>query len=228
VLATRRRRDEEPTDLRSAGFRYGLVFGLTFVLLVFSIVTPDGAAGRTIGIGLELAALLVVIATSRERESVRRSRAIVVGLAGAALLVGIATGVFDKPVSFAAAALLAVAIPAGLVRGLVRLIQERGVTPQAIAGALAIYLSIGLLFAFAIAFVSAVASTPYFAQGDLGTGDRVYFSFTVLTTTGFGDYTPAHPAGHALAVVEMLTGQLYLVTVVGVMIGHFVGARARR
>jgi len=214
--------------MRSAGFRYGLVFGLTFVLLVFSIVTRDGAAGRTIAIGLELAALLVVVATSRERESVRRSRALVVGVAGVALLVGTATGAFDNSVAFAAAAVLALAIPLGLVRGLFKLIQDRGVTPQAIAGALAIYLNIGLLFAFAIAFVSAVSNTPYFAQPGVITGDRVYFSFTVLTTTGFGDYTPAHPAGHALAVVEMLTGQLYLVTVVGVMIGHLVGSRMRR
>ena len=48
-------------------------------------------------------------------------------------------------------------------------------------------------------------------------GDRVYYSFTVLTTTGFGDYTAAKPVGHALAALEMLTGQLYLVTVIGVL-----------
>jgi hypothetical protein len=56
-------------------------------------------------------------------------------------------------------------------------------------------------------------------------GDRVYYSFTVLTTTGFGDYTTATPVGHALAVFEMLTGQLYLVTVIGVLVGNFAGRR---
>jgi hypothetical protein len=129
-------------------------------------------------------------------------------------------------VTFAVAAGLALAIPAGIVTGLFRLVRERGVTLQAIAGALAIYLSIGLLFAFAVAFVSAVANTPYFAQPDVGTGDRVYFSFTVLTTTGFGDYTAASPIGRALAVAEMLTGQLYLVTVIGLLVGSF--ARSRK
>jgi hypothetical protein len=58
------------------------------------------------------------------------------------------------------------------------------------------------------------------------TGEFVYYSFTVLTTTGFGDYTAAQPFGHALAVLEMLTGQLYLVTVIGVVVGNFAG-RAR-
>jgi uncharacterized membrane protein len=51
------------------------------------------------------------------------------------------------------------------------------------------------------------------------------FSVTVLTTTGFGDFSAATPAGHALAVIEELTGLLYLVTVIGLMIGNFVGRR---
>jgi hypothetical protein len=54
----------------------------------------------------------------------------------------------------------------------------------------------------------------------------VYFSFTVLTTTGFGDFTAATSVGHALAVVEMLLGQLYLVTVIGILVGNL--ARQRR
>jgi Ion channel len=69
-------------------------------------------------------------------------------------------------------------------------------------------------------------STLYFAQHTNGTeGDRVYCSFTVLTTTGLGDFSAATPAGHAFAVIEMLTGQLYLVTVIGLLIGSFVESR---
>ena len=40
-----------------------------------------------------------------------------------------------------------------------------------------------------------------------------------------GDYSAATPAGHALAVIEMLTGQLYLVTVIGLLIGNFASKR---
>jgi hypothetical protein len=95
-----------------------------------------------------------------------------------------------------------------------------------VAGALAIYLCLGLLFAWIIGFISHVDSTLYFAQHKDGTeGDRVYCSFTVLTTTGFGDFSPATPVGHALTVIEMLTGQLYLVTAIGLVIGNFVGRR---
>jgi Ion channel len=106
-----------------------------------------------------------------------------------------------------------------------RLLRESGVTVQAVAGALAIYLCLGLVFAGIVGFVTHLDSTPYFAQHTDGTeADRLYFSFTVLTTTGFGDFSAATPAGHALAVVEMLAGQLYLVTVIGgLLIGNFVG-----
>ena len=124
--------------------------------------------------------------------------------------------------------LLTAAIPVALVGGLLRLTAEQGVTPQAVAGALAIYLLVGLLFAYIVSFVARVQSGPYFVQGaSVSSGDRFYYSFTVLTTTGFGDYTAAKPVGHALAVIEMLTGQLYLVTVIGVLIGHYAGRRSK-
>ena len=96
----------------------------------------------------------------------------------------------------------------------------RGVTLQVVMGALTIYVMTGLIFAWVVSLVAEIGDAAYFAQGgDATQGDRVYYSFTVLTTTGFGDYTAATPVGHALAVVEMLVGQLYLVTVIGVIVG---------
>lgn len=50
----------------------------------------------------------------------------------------------------------------------------------------------------------------------------MYFSFTTLTTIGFGDILPVGPLVRSLAVLEALTGQLYLVLVVS----RFVGERA--
>ena len=46
-----------------------------------------------------------------------------------------------------------------------RLIRDEGVTIQAVAGALAIYLLVGLLFASAISFAATVESGSFFAQG---------------------------------------------------------------
>jgi Ion channel len=208
-------------------FRYGAVFVLVLALLVFETVAPDGAGTRAIAIALAGAALTVSVATSRARSAIRRARARGVAIGALCLVVGVATGLLSSGVADAVLALVAAAVPVALAGGLLRLIREHGVTGQAVAGALAIYLLVGLLFAFVVGFVAHIESTPYFKQGDITNGDHVYYSFTVLTTTGFGDYTPATPTGHALAVLEMLTGQLYLVTVIGILVGNFAGRRMR-
>jgi Ion channel len=213
---------------REAGFRYGAVFLLTLALLVFEILAPGAAWARAVGVGLAGLALTLVVATSRARAGVRRARALAVGGAGIAAVVLIGAGVLSQEVAFAIGGVLAAAIPAALAGGVLRLIREQGVTLRAVLGALTIYLSLGLLFAWAIAVIGAVDDRPYFVQPGVSQGDTVYFSFTVLTTTGFGDFTAANPLGHALAVVEMLLGQLYLVTVIGLLVGGFAGGRAAR
>jgi Ion channel len=198
---------------------------LTVVLVVFVIAAPSANWSRAVVLAIEGAALVVAIATGRARKDVRYRRAIGAGVAIVLVVVGTATGIMSRQLTSALTALVTAGVPVAIVGGLLRLLRERGVTLQAVAGALAIYLSIGLVFAWIISFVAQVDSTTYyFAQHTSGTeGDRVYFSFTVLTTTGFGDYSAVTPVGHALAVIEMLTGQFYLVTVIGLLIGNFAG-----
>ncbi len=41
-----------------------------------------------------------------------------------------------------------------------------------------------------------------------------------MTTTGYGDFTPATAFGRAIAVVAMLVGQIYLVTVIAMLVGN--------
>lgn len=213
---------------RQAQFRYGVVFLTILVLLVFEIAAPDGDWARAIDVALAGSALSVTVATSRARGAVRRRRAVMVGALAFVVVILVASGLFSTGLTFLVFTFLLAAIPVGLIGGLSRLIRERGVNVQVVAGALAMYLLVGLLFASVIAFVATVESAPYFKQaGSVSNGVRVYYSFTVLTTTGFGDYTAATAVGHALAVLEMLTGQLYLVTVIGVVVANFAGRRMR-
>jgi len=217
---------ELTASTREASYRYGAVLLLAFLLLVFIIIAPAGDWSRAVVLGLQGGALLVILATSRERPDVRRIRTLGTAVGWAVVVVATASGALPTDVVLAVTWVLAMVVPLALVGGLLRLIRARGVTLQVVAGALAIYLLLGLTFSMLISFVAAVDDTPYFASGTDGTpGDRVYFSFTVLTTTGFGDFTAATPLGHALAVGEMLTGQLYLVTVIGVIVGDLANRR---
>ena len=205
----------------AGGFRYGGVLLLTLAVAVFALIAADSGAVRTIELFAAGAALLVAVLTSRAPAATRR-------LAGAGVaivvLVGGVTAAFVAPhpaLTFAGTTIL-LAVTAGVIlAGLVRLVIERGVVLQAVFGALAVYMLVGLMFAFLIGALATGESTPYFASGtDATQNARVYFSFTALTTTGFGDYTAATRAGRALAVLEMLVGQLYLVTVIATLVGN--------
>jgi hypothetical protein len=194
------------------------------VCVIFLIAAPDADWSKAVAIAIEGTALVLTIATSRQRELVRRRRATIAGVAMVVLVLLIAFGVIGNAGIAAIALVVTVGIPIALARGLLRLLGVQGVTLQSVAGSLGIYLSVGLVFAWVIGFVARVVKpTPYFVEHIAHgfAGITVYYSFTVLTTTGFGDYTPATPTGHAIAVIEMLTGQIYLVTVIGLLIGSF-------
>ena len=95
------------------------------------------------------------------------------------------------------------------------------VNAEIILGAICVYVSIGMIFLFAYGAVADIGSSAFFAQGGDGTRAlRLYFSYVTLATLGYGDYTPATNIGHMLAVVEALLGQIYLVTVVALLVAR--------
>ncbi len=106
--------------------------------------------------------------------------------------------------------------------------DQHGVNFQSVLGALCIYLMIGLLYAFAYGAIAAFQSGPFFAQGTDGTASiRLYFSVVSLATVGYGDYTAATDLGRTVAGSEGLLGQVYLVTVVAVIVSRLRPRSAR-
>jgi hypothetical protein len=221
--------DDQPGARAEASFRYGAALILTLVLLVFLIAAPSAHWAEGVAVAIEGGVLTVVAATSRESATTRWRLTLVCGGVTAVVAVLAGVGALPEALVHAIAGFLTAVIFGVLLAGVAKLIGLQGVTAQAVAGALTIYLLLGLTFAWTIAVVVQISNTPYFVQvKTASTSDLVYFSFTVLTTTGFGDLTAATRLGKALAVLEMVTGQIYLVTIVGVLIGHFVGRRGRQ
>ena len=93
---------------------------------------------------------------------------------------------------------------------------------------LCLYLLVGLFFAYVYTAIQNLGGAPFFANGDAATSaSAAYFSFTTMTTVGYGDFTARTNLGHTLAVTEALLGQIYLVTVVAAIVGHLVPRRAK-
>jgi hypothetical protein len=207
--------------------RYGAVLLLTLALAIYALSAPDTNAARVLQLLGAGAVLVVAVVTSRAPALIRWFVATSLAIA---VLGAVAAAVFGHPrqtLALGVIALLLATTAAVVLAGLARLVGERGVVVQVVLGALAVYVLVGLVFAFAIGAIAKGSPGPYFTSGGDGSqSERVYYSFTVLTTTGFGDLTAATRGGRGLAVLEMLLGQLYLVTVIATLVGNLRASRA--
>jgi hypothetical protein len=202
-------------------FRYGPICILALGIALFAILVREGSLTRAIVVSLCGATLAIAAITSNgARGRRRRASALAISLlvAGTALT---AIGTLSATVVSATAGAFAIATVVAIGGGLLRLLREHGVTVQAVAGGLAIYALIGLVFSFAVDVAARAGDQKFFANGiDGQLSDHVYYSFTVMTTTGLGDLAPATRPGRMLATAEMLFGQIYLVTVVALLISN--------
>jgi hypothetical protein len=91
------------------------------------------------------------------------------------------------------------------------------ITYHRVVGAVLLYLTMGLTFVALYGFVALAAPDAFTnlptLHGDFAVaGNLIYFSFTTLTTTGYGDIAPLHPYARSLANVEAIIGQIYPAT----------------
>lgn len=207
--------------LRS-GDSYGLVFVLLLASVFLAIVAPEETWARVLRDAV-LAGTFVIAywtATASRGDLVPRVIVPSIGLA----LVVVAT------LEDATTQTVAAAIWAGLSVGTAFLVardlfERRRVDAQTVLGALSLYLLIGFFFASVYSLVAEIGDGALFTRGDDGSeGERLYYSFVTMSTTGYGDLAPASGVSRGFAILEIVFGQLYFVTVVAIL----VGAAARR
>jgi hypothetical protein len=95
------------------------------------------------------------------------------------------------------------------------------VTVHRIMGAVILYLYIGLIFASLdrlLTFWLHPAFNGLHNPRGGNIGELIYFSFTALTTSGFGDIVPVHPVIRSLTNLESVIGQLYPATFLARMV----------
>ena len=105
-----------------------------------------------------------------------------------------------------------------------RVLAKPTVTIQSIYGALSAYLIVGLMFAACYAAIQQLGRTSFFADNQPVNAQTLqYFSFTTLTTLGYGDFTAAGSDGRSIAVLEAMTGQVFLATLVARLVSAYRG-----
>ncbi len=216
--------DNGSLERRRQGYRYGIVLLLLIVTYVVEVAAPGGSWSRVVTLALEGFTLLVAMAASGVSPSVVRVTTLIVGVALLAAVFVASSGATNDGIRgsfFLISALLVLTAPIVIVRGLM---LRPVIDARTVLGALCVYVLIGMLFAFTYATIGAFSSHAFFAQQAHATiSDYLYFSFVTLTTVGYGDLTAAGGLGRAVTVLEALLGQIYLVTVVALLVGAISG-----
>lgn len=208
------------------GDTYGLLLGLIVLDYVGLAVFEDRRWSRAMFAVATGATLILSLHTSHVRGRATRVALVATSIvAGAALVHGAGGGgKFMQAASYLMFLLLAGA-PVAIV---VRIARHPVVNLETILGAICAYMLLGMIFAGAYRGCDALDSQGFFRQtSDPTPVQFVYFSFTTLTTLGYGDLTPADDYGRVLVSFEALMGQVFLVTIVAGLVGSFGQERQR-
>ena len=204
-------------------------YGLVLLSILFTIIVAAAVGrsqwGRWFVAVLQGATLLFTLNVSGAKLRARITAFVLValGLIVAAITVVIGDTKTSYVIAAAISGLLVIGAPVAIVRG-VR--SQLEVTVRTVLAALSIFLLIGLFFTFAFAVMAVIDTGPFFASGiDGQLPDHLYFSYSTLATVGFGDLAASGDIGRMTSVLEALVGQLYLVTVVAVLVGNLRGRR---
>ncbi|HEX3733751.1 MAG TPA: ion channel [Solirubrobacterales bacterium] len=96
-----------------------------------------------------------------------------------------------------------------------RVVTTAEVGSRTILGAISVYTVLGILFTFVYGTIERIQDSPFFEGVAHPSGsDFLFFSYTTLTTTGYGDLVPGGQPGRMVAGLEMMIGQVFLVTLV--------------
>ena len=193
---------------------YVLVLLLIAVTYALSATLTASWAASLI-VAAQIATVWVTFRAARARRSVQVIANLTLAVAALVAVVNLFFGHQlhgGSPVLWVSCLLYLIA-PISIVRHLLR---RQKVDAETVMGAIAAYLMAGMFFAFLYHAVGVGQTRPlFFGPAGPGTFSQdLFFSFTTLTTTGYGDLVPSGNPGQTFAVLEMVIGQLFLVTAV--------------
>ena len=216
--------DGEGTGRQGRPARYGLLLATLIAVYLLSALA-NGRPSQTAQLVLVVPVAFLAL---RNTDFPHRTVARWVTLAGSVGAIA-AVASSDSPAARGAASVwtgfLLLATVVIIVDGVLKLDT---VTVQSIYAALSAYMLIGLMFAAFYGAIDGLGGTDFFVNGEpANIRTYQYFSFTTLTTLGYGDFTAGGSFGRAVAVLEALTGQVFLATLVARLVSAYRGPTRR-
>jgi hypothetical protein len=208
-----RRRERWVQRAESVSDAFGLVLLLVLTTYVLaSLLSNHGWSAAVLCVATSVTSVVALTSSHAGARLVRSA----VWLSGLTiLLAAISAASGDRVWLNFASAVQILLLTIAMAAVLRRVVTTAQVGARTILGALSVYTVLGILFTFLYGMVERIQASPFFEGVPHPAGsDFLFFSYTTLTTTGYGNLVPGGQPGRMLAGLEMMIGQIFLVTLV--------------
>jgi Ion channel len=193
----------------------GLSLFSALILIVVFVIPPFLEPGSGRHLAGDIAYALLLISGVRALGEQRLARMVLLPVALVTLTLELGSWAVPVPPPWVlGSSILSLLLFLAVVLG--QTLRAGPVTFHRLLGAVAAYLLLGIIWAYAYELVALLRPPAFSGAVNLADGPRAfyYFSFVTLTTVGYGDVLPVHPAARSLAMLEAVTGPLYLAILV--------------
>ena len=210
---------------RSARVFFQRCFYLFVALLVLVAGAPLIEPTPVGKLALNVVNLLIIVAAVAAVGRTVMSFVIAVLLAAPALAFQWLGMSMERPEALTWSLAFGAALYAATLVYLLQYVFRRDVmTADKLYGAAAAYLMLGVLWAYLYSLIERIYPHSFALGGapaDVSMPELIYFSFTVLTSTGFGDMTPLTRQARSACIVEQLVGALFLAILIARLAGVY-------
>jgi hypothetical protein len=192
---------------------FGLVLLLVLATYVLtSLLTNHGWSAVILTVATSATSVVSLTSSHAQPRIVRWA----IWLSGLTILLAAIAAASDERAWLNLASLVQIALLAvAMAAVLRRVLTTAEVGSRTILGAISVYTVLGILFTFLYGTIERIQGGAFFEGVPHPAGnDFLFFSYTTLTTTGYGNLVPGGQPGRMLAGLEMMIGQIFLVTLV--------------
>jgi hypothetical protein len=192
---------------------FGLVFFLVLLTYVLASLLSNRGWSAVVLTVATSATSVIALTSSHARAGLVRAA---IWLSGLTIALAIAGAVFGGSLWLNLASVVQVSLLAvAMLSVLRRVVTAPEVGFRTILGAVSVYTVLGILFTFLYGAIDRMQTGAFFESVPHPQGsDFLFFSYTTLTTTGYGNLVAGGQPGRMISGLEMMIGQIFLVTLV--------------
>ncbi|HET9197097.1 MAG TPA: ion channel [Solirubrobacterales bacterium] len=206
---------------------FGLVLALVLLTYVLASLLDNRGWSAVVLILATSTTSVVALVSAHAKAGFVRAAA---WLSALTVLLAVGAAATDELALLNVASVVQISIlAAAMAAVLKRVIASAAVDSRTILGAISIYAVLGIVFTFAYGTIDRLQDSPFFEGVVHPEGsDFLFFSYTTLTTTGYGNLVPGGQPGRMVAGLEMMIGQIFLVTLVAGLVSLWQPGEALR